>query len=311
MKPVPFQQVDVFTDVPFKGNPVAVVLEGKDLSSAEMQAIANWTNLSETTFVLPPSDPSADYRLRIFTPHSELPFAGHPTIGSAHAVLTSGRTTHNTDRIVQECGKGLIEIRRDDGRLFFRLPDPVFSAPAQKQLAQAGAALGVRPAEIERAAIVDVGPVWFTVQLRSAKSVIDLKPDMAAIIALPNGLSGLNVFGLHEPGAAAQFEVRSFAPADGVPEDPVCGSGNGCVAALVRRDKVLDSNYYVASQGQCLRRDGQIMVRFAADDIWIGGHAVTCIEGALGDHALSSILRFALPTSIRSVSSTQPTKEAT
>jgi PhzF family phenazine biosynthesis protein len=281
MKRIPFQQVDVFTDVPFKGNPVAVVLDGEGLSSTDMQAIANWTNLSETTFVLPPSDPAADYRLRIFTPRTEMPFAGHPTIGSAHAVLGSGRASHRSGCIVQECGKGLIEIRRDSGHLFFRLPEPVFTAADKNRQAQAAAALGITAAEIERAALVDVGPVWFTIQLRSAKAVTDLKPDMAAITALSHDIAGLNVFGLYDPGAPTRIEVRSFAPAHGVPEDPVCGSGNACVAALVRRETVLDSKFYVASQGQCLRRDGRIAVRFADDGLWIGGNAVTCVDGSL------------------------------
>ena len=280
MKRIPFQQVDVFTDVPFKGNPVAVVLEAEGLRTAEMQAIANWTNLSETTFVLPPTDPSADYRLRIFTPRAELPFAGHPTIGSAHAVLGTGRAGRNPGRIIQECFKGLIEIRIDGRRLFFRLPEPVFSTADEGLLGKAAEALGIRRADIERSAIVDVGPVWFTLQLRNADMVINLKPDMAAIGEMSNGIAGLNVFGLHNHGAA-QLEVRSFAPADGVPEDPVCGSGNGCVAALIRRDKVLDRASYVASQGRCLQRDGRVEVRFADDGIWIGGNAVTCVEGTL------------------------------
>jgi PhzF family phenazine biosynthesis protein len=248
-----------------------------------MQAIANWTNLSETTFVLRPKDPSADYRLRIFTTRSELPFAGHPTIGSAHAVLRTGRATHNPGRIVQECGKGLIEIRIDGERLFFRLPQPVFSPADEGMQARAAEALGIKRADIERAAVVDVGPVWFTFQLRNADAVINLKPDMAAINDLSPGVAGLNVFGLYDPGAAAQLEVRSFAPADGVPEDPVCGSGNGCVAAVVRRDNLLDRTSYVASQGRCLQRDGRVEVRFADDGIWIGGHAVTCVEGTLGN----------------------------
>jgi PhzF family phenazine biosynthesis protein len=280
MKRIPFQQVDVFTDVPFKGNPVAVVLEGEGLPSAEMQAMANWTNLSETTFVLPPTDPTADYRLRIFTPRAELPFAGHPTIGSAHAVLATGRAGRNPGRIIQECGKGLIEIRIDGSRLFFRLPQPVFRSADEDLLARAAEALGIQRADIERSAIVDVGPVWFTLQLRNADTVIHLKPDMAAIAEMSNVVAGLNVFGLHNQGAA-QLEVRSFAPADGVPEDPVCGSGNGCVAALVRRDKVLDRASYVASQGRCLQRAGRVEVRFADDGIWIGGSAVTCVEGTL------------------------------
>jgi PhzF family phenazine biosynthesis protein len=281
MKRIPFQQVDVFTAVPFNGNPVAVVLDGEGLSTAEMQAIANWTNLSETTFVLPPSDPAADYRLRIFTPRAELPFAGHPTIGSAHAVLGTGRVMHIPGRIVQECGKGLIEIRIDGGRLFFQLPQPVFTPADEGRQARAAEALGIKRVDIERAAIVDVGVVWFTLQLRNAEAVINLKPDMAAIAALSHGVAGLNVFGFHEPGAAAQIEVRSFAPADGVPEDPVCGSGNGCVAALVRRDNLLDRASYVASQGRCLTRDGRVEVRFADNGIWIGGNAVTCVEGTL------------------------------
>jgi PhzF family phenazine biosynthesis protein len=280
MKRIPFQQVDVFTDAPFKGNPVAVVLEAEGLPTAEMQAIANWTNLSETTFVLPPTNPSADYRLRIFTTRSELPFAGHPTIGSAHAVLNTGRATHSPGRIIQECGKGLIEIRVDGGRLFFRLPQPVFTPADEDLQARAAEALGIKRADIERAAVVDVGPVWVTLQLRNADAVINLKPDMAAIADL-SGVAGLNVFGLHDHGAATQLEVRSFAPADGVPEDPVCGSGNGCVAALVRRDNLLDRLSYVASQGRCMQRNGRVEVRFADDGIWIGGSAVTCVEGTL------------------------------
>ena len=281
MKRIPFQQVDVFTDVPFKGNPVAVVLDAEGLSAVDMQAIANWTNLSETTFVLPPTNPSADYRLRIFTTRAELPFAGHPTIGSAQAVLGTGRATHSPGRIIQECGKGLIEIRIDGGRLFFRLPEPVFSPADEGWKARAGEALGIKRADIERAAIVDVGPVWVTVQLRNADAVINLKPDIAAIAEMSNGVAGLNVFGLHDQGAAAQVEVRSFAPADGVPEDPVCGSGNGCVAALVRRDNLVDRTSYVASQGRCLQRNGRVEVRFADDGIWIGGSAVTCVDGTL------------------------------
>jgi PhzF family phenazine biosynthesis protein len=281
MKRIPFQQVDVFTRVPFKGNPVAVVLDAEGLSTAEMQAIANWTNLSETTFVLHPTDPSADYRLRIFSPRAELPFAGHPTIGSAHAVLGTGRATHNSGRIIQECGKGLIEIRIDGEQLFFRLPQPVFTSADEGLLARAAEALGIRRTDIERAAVVDVGPVWVTLQLRNADAVINLKPDMAAIADLSPVVAGLNVFGLHGPGAAAQIEVRSFAPADGVPEDPVCGSGNGCVAAVVRRDHLLDRSSYDASQGRCLLRDGRVEVRFADDGIWIGGNAVTCVEGTL------------------------------
>jgi len=283
MTRVAFQQVDVFTAVPFKGNPVAVVLEGGALSSAQMQTIAGWTNLSETTFVCPPGDPAADYRLRIFTPRAEIPFAGHPTIGSAHALLRHGLVPKRTGRLVQECGKGLVELRVDGERLFLALPTPAFRAPDESQLAEAAAALGVAATQIQRAAIVDVGPVWFTVQLRDGAAVAKLQPDMAAISALTrDSMTGLNVFGFYANGDPAAVEVRSFAPAHGVPEDPVCGSGNGCVAALIQRDRLLGRSSYVASQGRCMDRDGRVEVRFADDGtIWLGGHAVTCVEGTL------------------------------
>ena len=282
MKARAFQQVDVFTAVPFKGNPVAVVLDGDELSGAAMQSIAAWTNLSETTFVCAPTDPRADYRLRIFTPRRELPFAGHPTIGSAHAALRHGLKPRTEGRLVQECGKGLVDIQIDGDRLFLALPEPQFREPAPPQIASVADGLRIGPADIQRASIVDVGPVWFTVQLASGDAVRALVPDMGKLAALSSmGLTGVNVFGLYPAGAGADLEVRSFAPGDGVPEDPVCGSGNGCVAALVRRDHVLEASTYVASQGRCLGRDGRVAVRFDGGTIWLGGHAVTCVEGLL------------------------------
>jgi len=282
MKARAFQQVDVFTAVPFKGNPVAVVLDGDELSGAAMQSIAAWTNLSETTFVCAPTDPRADYRLRIFTPRRELPFAGHPTIGSAHAALRHGLKPRTEGRLVQECGKGLVDIQIDGDRLFLALPEPQFREPAPPQIASVADGLRIGPADIQRASIVDVGPVWFTIQLASGDAVRALAPDMGKLAALSAmGLTGVNVFGLYPPGAGADLEVRSFAPGDGVPEDPVCGSGNGCVAALVRRDRVLETHAYVASQGRCLGRDGRVAVRFDGGTIWLGGHAVTCVEGLL------------------------------
>jgi PhzF family phenazine biosynthesis protein len=280
---VAFQQVDVFTAVPFKGNPVAVVLDGAGLPTAQMQAIGGWTNLSETTFVCPPTDPAADYRLRIFTPRAEIPFAGHPTIGSAHAVLRHGHVPRQAGRLVQECGKGLVELRVDGERLFLKLPTPAFREPDTTQRAEAAAALGLTTTEILRAAIIDVGPVWFTVQLRDGGAVTKLEPDMAAIAALSREpVTGLNVFGLYGDGGPSDVEVRSFAPAHGVPEDPVCGSGNGCVAALIQREKLLPRSSYVSSQGRCMQRDGRVEVRYPDDGtIWLGGHAVTCVEGTL------------------------------
>jgi PhzF family phenazine biosynthesis protein len=282
MKTLAFQQVDVFTAVPFKGNPVAVVLDGDAVSSADMQSIAAWTNLSETTFVCTPTNQRADYRLRIFTPKRELPFAGHPTIGSAHAVLRHGLKPQGAGRLVQECAKGLVDIKIDGERLFLALPEPQFREPTRSQLAEAADGLGVMQADIQRAAIIDVGPVWFTLQLASGDAVRALAPDMSKLAALnPIGITGVNVFGLYPRGASTDVEVRSFAPGDGVPEDPVCGSGNGCVAALVRREGVLKAPTYVASQGRCLGRDGQVTIQFDGSAIWLGGHAVTCVEGVL------------------------------
>ena len=247
-----------------------------------MQSIASWTNLSETTFVCTPTDERADYRLRIFTPHRELPFAGHPTIGSAHAVLRHGHEPRTRGRLVQECGKGLIDIAVDGGRLFLALPEPKFREPPATAVAAAADALGITRGDVRRASIVDVGPVWFTIEIASGEAVRALAPDMAKIAALNTlGITGVNVFGLYPARTGGDLEVRSFAPAEGIPEDPVCGSGNGCVAALIRRDGVLSARDYVARQGRCLGRDGEVSVRFDGDAIWLGGHAVTCVEGSL------------------------------
>ena len=278
---LPFHQVDVFTAVPFKGNPVAVVFDGDRLSTAEMQAIAAWTNLSETTFVCRPTHAAADYRLRIFTPRSELPFAGHPTIGSAHAVLASGLAPKTAGRLVQECGKGLVEIAIDGEELFFAVPAVNVRPPEPAQLARAAEACGLAAGAIVRSAIVDMGPAWLTVQVANRDVVLGLKPDMGGLAKVA-GITGVTVFGACGPGSASDFEVRSFAPGEGVPEDPVCGSGNGSVAVLVRRDRLVAGRGYRASQGRCVDRDGRISVRFDEDGrIWVGGHAVTCLSGSL------------------------------
>jgi PhzF family phenazine biosynthesis protein len=283
MTTLPFQQVDVFTTVPFKGNPVAVVLDGDALSIEQMQAIARWTNLSETTFLCSATNPGADYRLRIFTPRSELSFAGHPTIGSAHAALRHGLKPKTAGRMVQECGKGLVEIALDGERLFFALPQADLRDPDASQLVRLADAFSLAVADIQCGAIVDVGPVWFTAQLASGEAVLALRPDMDKLLALsPVGITGVTVFGLYGSDAATDLEVRSFAPAEGVPEDPVCGSGNGCVAALVRREGLLTERPYLASQGRSVGRDGRVAVRFAEDGtIWVGGHSVTCVDGVL------------------------------
>jgi PhzF family phenazine biosynthesis protein len=282
MPTLPFQQVDVFTAVPFRGNPVAVVLDAAPLATEEAQAIACWTNLSETTFVCPPTHPDADYRLRIFTPRRELAFAGHPTIGSAHAVLRHGLKPRTPARLVQECGKGLVPLQIDEDSLLLALPAPAHREPTRAERGQVADALGLGPADILRASIVDVGPVWFTVQVASGAAVVGLAPDMARLSALaPLGVTGVTVFGLY-PDGPPDLEVRSFAPAAGIPEDPVCGSGNGCVAAMVQRNRLLAGSRYHAAQGRSLGRDGRVEVRFAPDGaIWLGGQAVACVEGTI------------------------------
>lgn len=278
-----FRQVDVFTDAPFKGNPLAVVHDADLLPTEQMQAIARWTNLSETTFVCAPTDPRADYRLRIFTPADELPFAGHPTIGSARAVLRGGLRPRTPGRLVQECGKGLVTLRVEGERLFFALPKPELSDIPSEQLAALATSLGISRREVTAGALIDVGPVWLTLQLADADAVRRLRPDMTRVAAVtPRGVVGVNVFGLEQGVAEPGVEVRSFAPAQGVPEDPVCGSGNGCVAALVRREGLVGGNSYVARQGGCIGRDGRVEISFDEDDtIWVGGQAVVCVEGTL------------------------------
>jgi PhzF family phenazine biosynthesis protein len=277
-----FRQVDVFTAVPFRGNPVAVVHDADRLAADRMQAIARWANLSETTFVCAPTDERADYRLRIFTPASELPFAGHPTVGSAHAVLRGGLRPRTPGRLVQECGRGLITLRVEGERIYFELPEPALRGLNAEEAAAAADSLGVSPGVVGAAAVFDVGPVWLTLQLTDADAVRRLRPDQVRVAAAtPPGAVGITVFGLEQEGAEAQLEVRSFAPAQGVAEDPVCGSGNGCVAALVRREGLIGQDSYVATQGRCIGRDGRVEVKFEDGAIWVGGRAVTCVEGTL------------------------------
>jgi PhzF family phenazine biosynthesis protein len=281
-----FMQVDVFTARPLAGNPVAVVLDADDLDDAAMQQLAAWTNLSETTFVLRPTVAGADYRLRIFTPKSELPFAGHPTVGSAHAVIESGLVAADATRLVQECRAGLLPLRieRDAAgrRIFVRVPDAdVRPGPALDAVARA---LGAAPAEDPR--VIDVGPVWLVARLADEAAVRGLRPDGAAIaqIGATAGATGVTVFALRE-GSGPRVVVRSFAPAAGVAEDPVCGSGNGTVAAYLAATGLLRrvGSAYVASQGRELGRDGEVHVRVGegGGPIEIGGQSVTVIDGTI------------------------------
>lgn len=272
MRALPFKQVDVFTATPFLGNPVAVVIGADTLQPVTMQRIAAWTNLSETTFLLKPSAAQADYRLRIFTPRQELPFAGHPTIGSAHAALESGFVKASNGRLRQECGAGVLDLVLDHRRIYVRAPRPKLS-PAAVPL------FGV-----SRALRVDVGPVWVVVDLGDASAVDALSPDLAAIGELSNSLNatGITVFG-RTGNTEHPIHVRSFAPAHGIPEDPVCGSGNVSVAAFLRETGLLGEfgGSYTARQGMQVGRDGRVRVRVSPDAIEIGGDAITCVDGTL------------------------------
>jgi PhzF family phenazine biosynthesis protein len=286
MQTYSFKQVDVFTQTPFGGNPVAVILNAEGLSTAEMQQIAAWTNLSETTFVLPPSSDQADYRLRIFTPKQELPFAGHPTIGSAHAVIESGFAAAQQGQIRQECLAGIIPLSVQETptgqQILAQAPSAQITSINPEVLSLLTAGLGVEPTVPPLR--VDVGPVWIIADLGSADTVATLNPDMASLTKLSEmaQATGVTVFGQANDGIA-KMHVRSFAPAQGIPEDPVCGSGNVSVAAFLLHSNLINSygNEYVARQGMQLGRDGQILIQIKEQSIAFGGYAVTCVDGML------------------------------
>lgn len=264
----------MFSAEAYRGNPLAVVVEAEDLATETMQRFANWTNLSETAFVLPPTHPDADYRVRIFTGSEEFPFAGHPTLGSAHAWLEAGGIPQRDGVVVQECGAGLVRVRRDGGRLAFAAPPLTRSgAVAEEELMRVAAGLGLpREALLDASWLVN-GPDWIGVLLESAEQVLDIRPDYAAMAGLKVG-----VIGPHRHGSAIQFEVRTFVPGDAAAEDPVTGSFNaGAAQWLIRSGRAPES--YLAAQGTALGRAGRIYVEAAGEDIWVGGDSVSCIEG--------------------------------
>jgi PhzF family phenazine biosynthesis protein len=265
-----FKTVDVFTDKPFLGNPVAVVIGGEELDIETMLRIARWTNLSETTFLL--KSGVADYKLRIFTPSQELPFAGHPTIGSAHAAIESGFVSSAPTILRQECGAGIVELEVGGEEIFLRAPEAKISdvrgkLPFAKKLLR-----------------IAVGPTWITGEVASAAELAALKPDMSALaqFSIDYEATGVTLFAASGESSSA-VHVRSFAPAHNIPEDPVCGSGNICVAAYLKATNQLErfGNRYVARQGMQMGRDGRVSVHVGLDDIRIGGHAITCVEGEL------------------------------
>jgi PhzF family phenazine biosynthesis protein len=308
----PFAQVDVFTATPYLGNPLAVVLDGTGLSTEAMQAFANWTNLSETTFLLPPSPEAAaqgtDYRVRIFTPGDELPFAGHPTLGSCHAWLEAGGVPQAAGTIVQECAKGLVKLKRDGTRLAFAAPSLQRSTPDAALITRVAAALGLQPQQILAAQWLNNGPTWLGLLLDSMDTVLGLQPDAAALKGLVPGVgvAGMDAApaapdlivrsnrearafihpdGARDAGARTadddtpSVEVRFFAPDIGVLEDPVTGSFNASLAQWLIADGIAPARY-VAAQGTCLGRAGRVFIeQDATGQVWVGGNSVTCMEG--------------------------------
>jgi PhzF family phenazine biosynthesis protein len=267
--PRPFAQVDVFTSTPYLGNPVAVVLDADGLSSEDMQRFAHWTNLSETTFVLPAVSDGADHRVRIFTPVSELPFAGHPTLGTCHAWLEAGGVPRGDDAIVQECGAGLIAVRRSDHGLAFAAPPLLRSGPVEESLVEhVASVLRIERAEIVDASWADNGPGWVAVLLADAEAVLALRPGFVDL--------DVGVAGFHPDGV---LEVRAFFPKDGsTVEDPVTGSLNASLAGwLLEAGRVQAP--YVAHQGTALGRAGRVHVTQSDGEIWIAGGTVTCVNG--------------------------------
>jgi PhzF family phenazine biosynthesis protein len=285
---VRFKQVDVFTSVPFKGNPLAVVFDADSLDDAQMQSIARWTNLSETTFVVAPTDSGADYRVRIFTTRGELPFAGHPTLGTAHALIESGYQPKTPGRLVQQCGVGLIELaaQRDGGWAFSAPTARVAPLPASEYDALRAALLSDAIDFSAAPTAVNNGAPWLVVRMQSASACLALTPDPASLATIVHavGAHGLAAYGPHPTDAPATFEVRCLMTGGqfGIGEDPVTGSANAAIAGLLTAQQRRPGDHYTARQGTALGRDGRVCVTYddAAGKTWIGGESVTVIDGA-------------------------------
>lgn len=276
MPTLPFHQVDVFSAVPFKGNPLAVIAEADGLDDAAMQAIANWTNLSETTFLSRPQNPDADYRVRIFTPQRELPFAGHPTLGSCHVWLALGGRPKG-EHVVQECGAGLVRIKRDGDRLAFAAPPLRRSGQVDAELtSKIAAALGIPTSTMRAVQWVDNGPGWIGVLIDSRRALLDIRFNAAALPQQPIGV--VAPWDRTQDGAEADYEVRGFMWGGG--EDPVTGSLNASLAQWLIGAGIAPKQY-VASQGTVLGRAGRVHVAQDGDTIWIGGDVAPVVKGTI------------------------------
>ncbi|CAB3785171.1 PhzF family phenazine biosynthesis protein [Pararobbsia alpina] len=275
MSQIAFKQLDVFASEPLKGNPLAVVLGADELSDAQMAAFARWTNLSETTFVLKPTNPAADYRVRIFTTVTELPFAGHPTLGTCHAWLEAGGKPQ-AELIVQECGVGLVRIRREGQRLAFAAPPLRRTGEVEPELlGRIARGLGIASQAIVASQWVDNGPGWVAVMLADRADVLALQPDYPALAGIK-----LGVVAPWHAGGDADFEVRAFIAGEAVFEDPVTGSLNASLAQWLIGNGRAPARY-IASQGTAMGRAGRVHIEQIGDDIWVGGAALTCIDGTL------------------------------
>jgi PhzF family phenazine biosynthesis protein len=271
-----FHQVDVFTAQPLRGNPLAVVHDATGLGEGQMIELARWTNLSETAFLLPPTDPAADYRVRIFTPGGELPFAGHPTLGSCFAWLAAGGTPRDPAQVVQQCGVGLVNVRREGERLAFAAP-PTRVEPAEPQLLERlYPVLGLRPDEVRAAAWLTNGPRQLALELDSAATALRLEPDHAAL----KTLCKVGVVGRHPKGHDCDVEVRFFAAPIGIAEDPVTGSLNANLGRWLMADGRLPRRY-IAAQGTCLGRAGRVYLHDDGQTLWVGGDVVPLVDGTI------------------------------
>ena len=276
-----YKVIDVFSSIPFQGNPLAVILDAEGLTDDQMQAIARWTNLSETTFVFKPKSSNADYFLRIFTPENELQFAGHPTLGSAHAILEAGICKPKNGKLVQECGVGLVPINCESKQLTLKMPNSKQRLLTNEEISELSSILGCKVLLNPTPSIIDVGICWLVAQVESINTLLDLKPDFTKSADFERRLdvTGLSIYAAEDKNV----EVRSFAPSTGCNEDPVCGSGNGSVAIFrLNAGQITSGSTYTARQGRKVKRDGYIAISINSDsEVFVGGECVTSLNGSL------------------------------